>query len=149
MKKILITSLLLNSLFSISQNIVPIRVKSFYENKNYELSWVHTLEDGTKTYSYEKFDNGKILHYKDTINNIIYNNYEFETDIFNRSIKNSIFDECVENIVIVEVQSNSENSQYKYSYKTNIGLTYNGNYKHNVGESFFCIDKKNNIHIKD
>lgn len=139
MEKLFILVILFYSYFSFSQDIIPVKVTESKRSEYKTFKWKYYATDGSITYGQKRKQKGDIIHYKDTVLNIIYNVSEVETSIFKDMVKYGFYPISKE-VKAIKVLKNNKNSIYKYTVFTSENITYECNVKPKIGEVVFCIN---------
>jgi hypothetical protein len=139
MTKLFALVILLNSYFSFSQNIIPVKVISFEKSEYKTFKWKFNTSEGTEIYGNKRKRIGETIHYKDTIYDIIYSVSEYETSIFKEIKPYGIYPVCKE-VKVTKVVKNKKDCVYKYLVFTSENITYECNVKPEINQVVFYIN---------
>ena len=139
MTKLFALVILLNSYFSFSQNIIPVKVISFEKSEYKTFKWKFNTSEGTEIYGNKRKRIGETIHYKDTIYDIIYSVSEYETSIFKEIKPYGIYPVSKE-VKVTKVVKNKKDCVYKYLVFTSENITYECNVKPEINQVVFYIN---------
>jgi hypothetical protein len=146
MKKIVLFCALMAFKFGLSQGIIAVKVVSYKKSGYDNLKWLAYTNENDSIFCKNKPKIGKVLHYKDTLYNYIYNVSEYETDIFKTALKNTrIAETCAKEIITIKSIRNKKGSQFKWTIMTDQNISYQSNVKLAKGRVVFFLNDKNEV----
>ena len=146
MTKLFALVILLNSYFSFSQNIIPVKVISFEKSEYKTFKWKFNTSEGTEIYGNKRKRIGETIHYKDTIYDIIYSIGEFskktqrKAGVVFKEIKPYGIYPVSKEVKVTKVLKNNKNRNYKYLVFTSENITYECNVKPEINQVVFYIN---------